>query len=197
MFTGIIESTGEIREIQNGAGNRSFWIASPLSAGLRPDQSLSHDGACLTVESVAEGMHRVTAVPETLEKTCLGSWKPGYRVNLERAMMAETRLDGHFVQGHVDCRGICTGRKDLGGSWEFRVEFPKSFAQLVVEKGSICLNGVSLTAHTVRRKSLRVAIIPFTFEHTNLAQLFPGMPLNIEFDLIGKYIARICQLQDR
>lgn len=195
MFTGIIEKTGIVKEISKSGTNKSFWVESPISGELQADQSICHDGVCLTVETLLEGMHRVTAISETLQKTSLGTWKAGRVVNLERAILPLSRLDGHIVQGHVDATGLCTGRKDRKGSWEYHIEFPKEFAGLVIEKGSVCLNGISLTAFSVRKKSFTVAIIPYTFEHTNMKLLFSGMPLNIEFDLIGKYIARQINLQ--
>jgi riboflavin synthase len=191
MFTGIIETMGEIREISSLGTNTSFWIASPISAELKPDQSIAHDGICLTVEDIKEGMHRVTAIQETMKKTNIREWILGKRVNLERAMLLNSRLDGHFVQGHVDATAFCSERKDSNGSWEYRLEFPKQFSKMIIEKGSVCLNGISLTAFCVKKKSFRVAIIPYTFEHTNMKDLNPGMRLNIEFDLIGKYVNRI------
>ncbi len=190
MFTGIIESTGEIKEITGNGSNKTFWISSPISAALKADQSVSHDGVCLTVEEVMENRHRVTAIEETLKKTNLGEWKQGQLINLERCLPMNGRLDGHFVQGHVDATALCTERRETGGSWEFRFEFPRKFSHLIIEKGSISLNGISLTVFDVKKKSFRVAIIPYTFEHTNIRNVFPGMRVNVEFDLIGKYIAR-------
>lgn len=195
MFTGIIEQVGTVSEVfPNGTG-LSFWISSPISSELHVDQSLSHDGACLTVEETRPDAHRVTAVLETLQKTGLASWAPGRRVNLERAMVLGGRLDGHLVQGHVDGTGTCLSRTDLTGSWLFRFSFPSDKAGLMIEKGSITVNGISLTAFDVTNDAFSVAIIPFTMDHTNLSGLQVGDPVNLEFDLIGKYILRqsVCQ----
>jgi len=191
MFTGIIESAGEIKQVIVAGSNRVFWIASDISASLKIDQSISHDGVCLTVEEIKQDMHRVTAIEETLKKTNLENWKEGGLVNLERSMLMNGRLDGHIVQGHVDTTAICTNRKESNGSWEFQFEFSKKFSHLIIEKGSISLNGISLTVFDVKKKTFRVAIIPYTFEHTSIKNLFPGEKANIEFDLVGKYIKRI------
>jgi riboflavin synthase len=191
MFTGIIESLGTVRSIESTGTNRTFWIQSPLSPELRIDQSISHNGACLTVEEVQEDTHRVTAIEETLQKTNLDSWQPGDLVNLERCMLMNGRLDGHIVQGHVDTTATCLKRQELKGSWEFRFEFPKKFSHLVIEKGSICLNGTSLTIFNVKRDRFDVAIIPFTFQHTNIQSIAPGSTVNLEFDMIGKYVSRL------
>ncbi|MCW3074936.1 MAG: riboflavin synthase subunit alpha [Flaviaesturariibacter sp.] len=190
MFTGIIETLGEVKEASGTGTNKTFWIQSSLAPELKVDQSLAHDGVCLTVEEISGDHYRVTAVAETLQKTTLNSWKPGTIVNQERSLLPSSRLDGHFVQGHVDTTGICESIKDKGGSWEMRFSFPKSFAPLIIEKGSICLNGISLTAFNVKKKSFRVAIIPYTFEHTNLEKVEVGELVNVEFDLIGKYITK-------
>lgn len=190
MFTGIIEATGLVKEVITNGSNRTFWIRSALSDELKADQSVSHNGACLTVEEVMDGMHRVTAIDETLQKTNLGHWEPGTLVNLERCLSMNARLDGHFVQGHADCTGTCIKAKEKEGSWEFDFSFPGKFAQLLVEKGSITVNGISLTAFNTGPKKFRVAIIPYTFEHTNMESLKKGDLVNLEFDLIGKYIVR-------
>lgn len=190
MFTGIIESLGQIKEVIAAGTNVIFWVESGISQQLKADQSLSHDGVCLTVEEVRGKTHRVTAVAETLEKTNLGDWKPGRFVNLERSLSLSGRLDGHFVQGHVDATGTCTGIDDREGSYEFEFQFPDKFGALVIEKGSICINGISLTAWNVGKSSFRVAIIPYTFQHTNLQYLNAGTRVNLEFDMIGKYILR-------
>jgi riboflavin synthase len=196
MFTGIIETLGEIKEIDHSGSGRIFYISSPISNELRTDQSLSHDGVCLTVEAVQDGIHRVTAIEETLKKTNLANWKIRALVNLERCLPINGRLDGHIVQGHVDSTALCTERRESGGSWEYKFEFPKKFSPLVIEKGSISLNGISLTLFDVKKKSFRVAIIPYTFEHTNMKSIQPGMNVNIEFDMIGKYIVRSMQLKN-
>jgi len=190
MFTGIIEEMGRIREVREEGTNRRFTIEAPLSPTLKVDQSVAHNGVCLTVESVEGGSHTVTAVAETLSKTELGRWQPGGLVNLERSLVPGDRLDGHFVQGHVDATGTCTEIIEKGGSHEFTFSFPPSFAALVIEKGSICVNGISLTAFDVRQDRFRVAVIPYTFRHTNLQHLQSGDPVNLEFDMLGKYILR-------
>jgi riboflavin synthase len=195
MFTGIIESLGKVRSIESTGTNKTFWIQSPLSPELKIDQSISHNGACLTVEEIREGSHRVTAIEETLQKTNLDSWKPGDLVNLERSMLMNGRLDGHIVQGHVDSTATCLKRHDLEGSWEFRFEFPKKFSHLVIEKGSICLNGTSLTIFNVKKNRFDIAIIPYTFQHTNIQSVTPGSTVNLEFDMIGKYVSRLMSLK--
>lgn len=196
MFTGIVETIGVVKEVISSGSNRIFWIESPISDQLKTDQSVSHSGVCLTVEEVKNNLHRITAIDETLQKSNLGSWEKGTLVNLERCLQLNDRIDGHLVQGHVDATGICTKKADKGGSWEFEFEFPKKFAALVIEKGSISLNGISLTVFDVKKKSFRVAIIPFTFEHTNIRNLNIGDRVNLEFDMIGKYLLRRLSLKD-
>jgi len=191
MFTGIIESLGRVIEVSESGSNKTFWIESPLSSSFKIDQSIAHDGVCLTVEEVRENHHRVTAVAETLRKTALHQWKPGKQINLEQSLLPSRRLDGHFVQGHVDATGICKKIKDENGSHEFTLRFPKKFASLVIEKGSISLNGISLTLFDVKKNTFKVAIIPYTFEHTNLHFLKEDDEVNLEFDMIGKYVARL------
>ena len=195
MFTGIIESLGRIKSIETKGTNKTFWIQSPLSRELKIDQSISHNGCCLTVEETSNDLHRVTAIEETLEKTNLSRWKPGDLVNLERCLIMNGRLDGHIVQGHVDATAVCVERKTLDGSWEFRFEFPKKFAHLVIEKGSISLNGISLTIFNVKKSKFDIAVIPYTFEHTNIQSVNVGDKVNLEFDMIGKYVARLEQLK--
>lgn len=195
MFTGIIESTGIVKEIASSGANKSFWIESPLSAACKVDQSLAHNGVCLTVEAVQGNLHKVTAVAETMEKTELHQWKAGSVLNLERALLPSSRLDGHFVQGHVDTTGTCKKIKDRDGSHEYEFRFPKKFAPLVIEKGSICVNGISLTAFDLKKDTFRVAVIPYTYEHTNLKHLKEGDEVNLEFDLVGKYILRKTSLK--
>ncbi len=194
MFTGIIEAFGIIHSIERQGTNATFWISSPVSHQLKADQSVSHNGVCLTVEEVKERMHRVTAIEETLKKTNLLAWEEGTLVNLERCMIMNGRIDGHIVQGHVDTTAICTEKKDADGSWEFRFQFPQQFAALVIEKGSVSLNGISLTVFNVDNSSLSVAIIPYTYSHTNIQQVKEGSTVNIEFDMIGKYVNRMLAL---
>ncbi|BAV04683.1 riboflavin synthase alpha chain [Filimonas lacunae] len=190
MFTGIIEATGQVKEVISTGTNKTFWITSPLSEEFKIDQSVSHDGVCLTVEEIKDGAHRVTAIEETLKKTNLAGWITGQKVNIERCMLMNGRLDGHIVQGHVDTTAVCIDRQDLDGSWEFRFSFPEKFAALVIEKGSISVNGTSLTIFNVTRNEFTVAIIPYTYNHTSISEVQQGTRVNIEFDIIGKYIQR-------
>jgi riboflavin synthase len=190
MFTGIIESIGRIVQIEKSGENLTLWIESPISHELKVDQSLAHNGICLTVEAVETDRHRVTAVKETLDKTTLGQWEKESRINLERCMTLHGRLDGHMVQGHVDGKAICVEKKEFGGSWLFRFEIDKKFAPLIVEKGSICLNGTSLTVFDISSTRFSVAIIPYTYNHTTIADVHEGTYVNIEFDIIGKYVLR-------
>lgn len=195
MFTGIIETTGTVKEVLPQGTNVEFVLDCPFTSELKPDQSVAHNGVCLTVTGIQGDSYNVTAVAETMAKTNLGHWKPGDKVNLERCLKVGDRLDGHFVQGHIDATGTCTGREALDGSWLFHFSFPQEFAALVVEKGSICLNGVSLTVFNVTKNGFTVTIIPYTYEHTNFHQLAPGDAVNIEFDILGKYLLRQQSLQ--
>ena len=195
MFTGIIEEKGIITEIISTGTNKTFWIESPISGNLRIDQSVSHSGVCLTVEEINNGRHRITAIEETLKKTNLNSWKKKSVVNLERCLQMNGRLDGHIVQGHVDTVATCIDAVKKDGSWEYTIQFDPKFAALVIEKGSISLNGISLTIFDVYPNRFTVAIIPYTFEHTNMKQLMEGNEVNMEFDMIGKYVTRIAQLR--
>lgn len=195
MFTGIIETTGKIEDVQVSGTNKIFRISSSLSHELKVDQSVSHNGVCLTVEAISNDIHQLTAIAETLQKTNLDQWQSGDIVNIERCLLMNGRLDGHIVQGHVDTTATCIERKSLDGSWEFRFRFPQEFAHLVIEKGSICLNGISLTLFNVNINEFSVAIIPYTFEHTNIRNIHPGHAVNIEFDMVGKYISRIAGLK--
>ncbi len=190
MFTGIIESTGEVREVTPQGSNLQFWIKSPISDQLKIDQSLSHNGVCLTVDEKSPGSHRITAIEETLRKTNLSEWKAGTLINLERAVKVGDRLDGHLVQGHVDGISICIKKWVKNGSWEFQFKIPGKFAPLLIEKGSVAINGISLTCFAVKKKSFRVAIIPYTYDHTNMCDIQIGDAINIEFDMAGKYIQR-------
>jgi riboflavin synthase len=190
MFTGIIESIGVISSVSDKGTNKTFQIISSLAPELKVDQSLCHDGVCLTVESVTEHTYQVTAIEETLSKTCLFQWRPGSRINLERCLQLNDRLDGHMVQGHVDTTALCTGSSRQDGSWIFRFAFPETFRNLVIEKGSIAVNGISLTCFDVSDNAFTVAIIPYTYDFTNIRDVTVGTQVNIEFDLIGKYIER-------
>ena len=196
MFTGIIESLGKIKEVRSAGTNKTFFIESPISHELVIDQSVSHSGVCLTVEETSGNWHRVTAIEETLKKTNIGSWETGTLVNIERCLKIDSRLDGHLVQGHVDTTGICIKKEEKAGSWEFVVEFPKKFADLIIEKGSICVNGISLTAFNVKKKKFTVAIIPYTMEHSTMQALQETDTVNLEFDVIGKYILRKLSLKE-
>lgn len=190
MFTGIIEAIGQVFSVHSEGDNRVFWVSSDLSRGFRPDQSISHNGVCLTVEEVKENMHRVIAVHETLRKTNLGAWEKGNFINLEQCLTLHARLDGHLVQGHADTTATCMEKEEQNGSWKFRFSFPEKFAPLIIEKGSVSVNGISLTAFDVTTKKFSVAIIPYTYTHTNMQFLKKGEDVNIEFDLIGKYVLR-------
>lgn len=191
MFTGIIESLGKIERIVTDQANKHFCISSPISQALKVDQSISHNGVCLTVTKVEGNKHWITAVDETLKKTTLGNWSEGNLVNLERCMVANGRFDGHIVQGHVDQVGICKNVQEVGGSWLFDFEYDPAFGNVTVEKGSICIDGVSLTCFNSSESAFRVTIIPYTFEHTAFKDLKPGNRVNLEFDIIGKYVKRL------
>ena len=189
MFTGIIETVGKVSEIITEGTNAHFCIASDISGELKIDQSVAHNGVCLTVTKVEDGKHWVTAIKETLDVSNLNDWKEGSLINLERCMKADGRYDGHIVQGHVDTMAQVLSVKDENGSWVFTFELDRE--GLIVEKGSVCISGTSLTCFNVNKKSFSVAIIPYTFEHTNFNQLEVGNKVNIEFDIIGKYIHQI------
>lgn len=195
MFTGIIEALAQVKDVTVHGTNKTFWLASPIAHEFKIDQSIAHNGVCLTVEDVHNDHYKVTAVRETLLKTSMNEWKTGDFVNLERSLLPNSRLDGHFVQGHVDGIGRCKKLKDKEGSWEITFEFSKHFAPLMIEKGSICVNGISLTAFEVKKNSFKVAIIPYTWQHTNLQYLKEDDAVNLEFDLIGKYILRKLSLE--
>lgn len=197
MFTGIIEATGIVKEIEASGSNISFWIHSPLSQELKVDQSLSHNGVCLTVESIKDSQHKVTAIAETLQKSTLGTLKTGSEINLERCMQMNGRLDGHIVQGHVDSTATCITVTEKDGSWEYTFEINEKFAALIIEKGSITLNGISLTIFNITNSNFTVAIIPYTYEHTNMQTLQQGSTVNIEFDMIGKYINRLSATKEK
>lgn len=191
MFTGIIEALGKIERVVTDQTNKHFCISSPISHELKTDQSVSHNGACLTVTKAEGGKHWVTAVDETLKKTTLGIWKEGGHINLERCMVANGRFDGHIVQGHVDQVGTCVRVQEVGGSWLFDFEYDPAAGNITVEKGSISVNGVSLTCFNTKENGFTITIIPYTFEHTNFQSLRPGDRVNLEFDIIGKYVQRL------
>jgi riboflavin synthase len=195
MFTGIIETTGTIKQIITSGTNKTFWVESPVSNELSIDQSVAHNGVCLTVEEVQHNAHRVTAIDETLQKTNLSSWEMNTTVNIERCMQMNGRIDGHIVQGHVDTIATCINTVTKDGSWEFEFEFDRQFGPLVIEKGSIALNGTSLTIFNVKEERFSVAIIPYTYYHTSMQYLKQGDAVNIEFDMIGKYVNRFLQLK--
>lgn len=195
MFTGIIESTAEVVKIEKDRGNIHFTMQTPVAAELRIDQSVSHDGVCLTTVNVDKdkNQYTVTAIQETLDKTNLRTWELGYRVNLERCMRIDGRLDGHIVQGHVDQTAICTRVEEFDGSWKFYFEYDRGEKNITVEKGSISVNGVSLTVVDSEPGMFSVAIIPYTYENTNFGDFKVGSVVNLEFDIIGKYVARLLE----
>jgi len=190
MFTGIIEATAMITTILKNGSNTDFWVKSNLTGEFKIDQSIAHNGVCLTVVEIKGDEYRVTAVDETLQKTSLNTWSNGDVINLERSLKLGDRLDGHLVQGHVDATAQCIEKKTLDGSWLFRFRFDEKFAALVIEKGSICLNGVSLTIFNVGKNEVTVTIIPYTYEHTNFSKIEEGTIVNVEFDVMGKYLLR-------
>lgn len=191
MFTGIIETTGRVVKTEKQGTNMRLLIKSSLATELKIDQSISHDGVCLTVTSVEEGAHWVTAIDETLKKSSLKNLSAGHLVNLERCMLNNGRFDGHIVQGHVDQTGIVRSIRDEQGSWLFEIEYDPSLDNITVEKGSIAVNGVSLTCFNSRDGCFTVAIIPYTFDHTNFFRLQKGDIVNLEFDIIGKYVKKL------
>lgn len=191
MFTGIIENLGEVTAIKNDHTNIHFTISSAISHELKIDQSVAHNGVCLTVVALSDNTHTVTAIEETLKKTNLSDLKVGSKINLERCMQMNARLDGHIVQGHVDQTAICIKREELDGSWEYRFKYDAAAGNVTVEKGSACVNGISLTVVNSQEDEFSVFIIPYTFEHTNLHQVQVGDTVNLEFDIIGKYVARL------
>ena len=195
MFTGIIETVGTVVEAINHEGNRQFKIQSPISSELKVDQSVSHDGVCLTVVKVDEQFHWVVAIDETLKKSNLSSVNVGDKLNLERCMQSNGRFDGHIVQGHVDQTGIVKSKQDANGSWLYAIEYDSSRGNITVEKGSVAVNGVSLTCFESRDTEFTVAIIPYTYEHTNFGRLSVGSIVNLEFDIIGKYVRRLLQAE--
>lgn len=194
MFTGIIETLGIIEEITKEDGNIHLKVASAIASELKIDQSVAHNGICLTVIQCDEKSHVVTAIKETIDKTTLGMWQVGDFVNLERAMKLGDRLDGHIVQGHVDQTGVCASIDEANGSWVFTFEYDASLTNITIEKGSITVNGTSLTVVNSERNCFSVAIIPYTYEHTNFNTFKVGTKVNLEFDVIGKYVTRLTAL---
>ena len=193
MFTGIIESLGKIKSLTKEGDNLHIEVASELAPMLKIDQSVAHNGVCLTVVSLTETSYRVTAIKETLDKTNIGQLKTGAVVNLERAMKLGDRLDGHIVQGHVDQTAICQEIKEQNGSWVFTFTYDSSLNNITIEKGSVTVNGVSLTVVDSRANTFSVAIIPYTYAHTNFNTFEKDTMVNLEFDVIGKYVKRITQ----
>ena len=190
MFTGIIEGLGKIIEIKSEGTNKDFTLISPFTNELKIDQSLAHNGVCLTVVSINDNQYTVTAIEETLSKTNLGEWKEGDEVNLERCMKADGRFDGHIVQGHVDTTGKCIQIEERNGSWNFYFEYQNN-ENITVEKGSITINGTSLTVVNANGNQFSVSIIPYTYNHTVFKHLKIGDSVNLEFDIIGKYISKM------
>jgi riboflavin synthase len=191
MFTGIIETLGTIQEIKKEKDNLHITVDSSITAELKIDQSVAHNGICLTVVALKDNSYTVTAIDETIKKTNLGDWKNGDSVNLERAMKLGDRLDGHMVQGHVDQTGICIEAEEANGSWYYTFEYDQSLNNLTIEKGSITVNGVSLTVVNSKKNQFSVAIIPYTHEHTNFKGFAIGTKINLEFDVIGKYVTKL------
>lgn len=189
MFTGIIEQIGVVKSIQKESDNIHFTLEAPFTSELKIDQSVAHNGCCLTVVEISGNEYVVTAIQETLNKTNLGSWNVGTKVNLERCMQMNGRLDGHIVQGHVDTTGTCIAIEDQNGSWKYTFRYES--ADLTVEKGSITINGTSLTVVDSKTNEFSVCIIPYTYEHTNFHTLVVGSTVNLEFDIIGKYVAKM------
>jgi len=195
MFTGIIEDFGTITKLEKENENLHLSLESSITAELKIDQSVAHNGVCLTVVKIDRNQYTVTAIKETLEKTNLSTWKVGAKINLERAMKLGARLDGHIVQGHVDQVGSCTEVKEEGGSWVFSFEYDLSQKNITIEKGSITVNGTSLTVVNSGISTFSVAIIPYTYEHTNFHTFEKGTLVNLEFDVVGKYITKMQQLR--
>jgi len=189
MFTGIVEAIGRVRSVRKDGGNVHFEIEAPFLSELKIDQSVAHNGTCLTIVALTDETYTVTAIDETLQKTNLGNLASGSEVNLERCMILGGRLDGHIVQGHVDQTGICTSVEDQNGSWKYTIEYDTAAGHVTVPKGSITVNGVSLTVVDSLPGKFSVAIIPYTFEHTTFGNLKAGEKVNLEFDIIGKYVA--------
>ena len=193
MFTGIVEAMARIEKIEHEKDNVHVWLSVPFVNELKIDQSVSHNGVCLTIVEFDNGLYKVTAIRETLDKTTLKHWKEGMYVNLERCMAANGRFDGHIVQGHVDETGMCTRIEDQNGSWKYTFTYSQQSKNVTVEKGSICVNGTSLTVVDSGNNTFSVCIIPYTYENTVFRYLKEGDEVNLEFDIVGKYIARMMQ----
>ena len=193
MFTGIVEEVGEIVEITNDKGNLHLNVSAKMTPELKIDQSVSHNGVCLTVVHIQDSIYTVTAIQETLDKTNLGSLQKGAAVNLERGMKLDARLDGHLVQGHIDQTAICTKATEENGSWVYTFKYDEALGNLTIEKGSITINGVSLTVVNSKRNEFSVAIIPYTYNNTTFKYLVEGAQVNLEFDVIGKYVKRLTE----
>ena len=191
MFTGIIETLGTVQEIKKDKDNIHLTIDSSITDELQIDQSVAHNGICLTVVAISNSLYTVTAIGETIKKTNISYWKTGDQINLERAMKLGDRLDGHIVQGHVDQIGTCIAADEANGSWHYTFEYDESLHNITIEKGSITVNGVSLTVVNSKKNEFSVAIIPYTFEHTNFKNFEVGTKVNLEFDVIGKYVSRL------
>lgn len=195
MFTGIIETLGIIQEIKKENSNVHITINSSITSELKVDQSVAHNGICLTVVAIKDTFYTVTAIDETIRKTNLATWKVGDSVNLERAMKLGDRLDGHIVQGHVDQTGTCIVAEETNGSWLYTFEYDQGLNNITIEKGSITVNGVSLTVVNSKKNQFSVAIIPYTYEHTNFKSFEVGTKVNLEFDVIGKYVSRLYDIK--
>ena len=195
MFTGIIETIGIVKEVRSDQDNLHLTISSTLTPELKIDQSVAHNGICMTVVDIDADSYTVTAIRETIEKTNIADWKEGNSINLERAMKLGDRLDGHIVQGHVDQTGICKSVENANGSWYYTFEYDDKLNNITIEKGSITVDGVSLTVVNSKKNEFSVAIIPYTYEHTNFNSFKVGKKINLEFDVIGKYVSRLNELR--
>ncbi|MCV9930240.1 riboflavin synthase [Flavobacterium sp. LS1R49] len=191
MFTGIIETLGKVADIKKDRDNIHITVDSTISNELKIDQSVSHNGICLTVVAINNSLYTVTAIAETIQKTNIAEWKVGDIINLERGMKLGDRLDGHLVQGHVDQTGNCITIEEANGSWNYTFEYDEKLSNITIEKGSITVNGVSLTVVNSKKNQFGVSIIPYTFENTNFKNFTVGTKINLEFDVIGKYVSRL------
>jgi riboflavin synthase len=190
MFTGIVKDLGKIERVKAEQGNLHIWVASQMIEEISLDQSIAHNGICLTVDEIDDKLYRVTAINETIQKTNISHWETNDKVNLELCLRLGDRLDGHIVQGHIDTTGVCESITENNGSYEIQFSYPSEYKNLVIEKGSITLDGISLTCHSLIENKLNVSIIPYTWEHTNAGNWHKGTKVNIEFDILGKYLQR-------